>query len=448
MISKGKTIIFRPHFTKVKDIFDVKVTLLKVYDDKPIKVHFNLECLELDCYYVSLHPRWMNVAANDSFDITLPSIDSHLKQVKAITLEMSIMIHNFEDFNTEYKNPSELNQNVMNIQNTEHVISCKCADTLSWFYGVCNIVLSLLDNTSNIAFIIFMWYFTDNHDFDNDDQFQRETNVINFLIILSVCNLILTAMITADAMIASYRVNQPSNPIVMVARVVFFWLFFVFSPVSGVIVYLWRRLRKTRYADNHIMATRSEQYDELLLWIKRELFRNKIFLIECVFESCFQIIIQFIAVFELKSLKHEDTYLYSSICISLLVVILKLILCSYNMNRKRMFFNCLCYFMDIFVSLLIAIFMGSVLFGNTVSFTGTYFVFECLIFVLFGCYHIAQSLLVPYLAIPILTLFCYPMTILSFSAFSMYPLFNYLAHQPMEIGKRKTFHSKLYAYCC
>eukprot|EP01083_Nonionella_stella_P243313 847940_1 len=30
----------------------------------------------------------------------------------------------------------------------------------------------------------------------------------------------------------------------------------------------------------------------------------------------------------------------------------------------------------------------------------------------------------------------------------MYPLFNYLAHQPMEIGKRKTFHSKLYAYCC
>eukprot|EP01083_Nonionella_stella_P067589 178875_1 len=275
MLSKGKTIVFRPHFTKVWGVFDVKMTLLKVYDDKPIKVHFNLECFELDGYFVSLHPRWMSVGANDSFDITLPSIDSHSKQVKAITLEMSIMIHNFEDFNTEYKNPSELNQNVMNIQNTEHVISCKFADTLSWFYGVCNIVLSLLDNTSNIAFIIFMWYFTDNHDFDNDDQFQRETNVINFLIILSIGNLIVIAMIIAGVMIPSHRANQPSNPIVMVARVVFFWLFFVFSPVSGVIVYLWRRLRKTRYADNHIMATRSEQHDELLLWIKRELFRNK-----------------------------------------------------------------------------------------------------------------------------------------------------------------------------
>eukprot|EP01083_Nonionella_stella_P208093 755436_1 len=436
MLSKGKTIVFRPHFTKVWGVFDVKMTLLKVYDDKPIKVHFNLECFELDGYFVSLHPRWMSVGANDSFDITLPSIDSHSKQVKAITLEMSIMIHNFEDFNIEYKDSDALNPKVMT-QNMEHAnMSYKCWDRLSWFYGFCNIVVSILDSISDISFIIFMWYYTDNHYFENDDQFQHENKITKFLAILSVGNLISIAII-----IALYTTYQ-----LVSFRFLFFLLFFILSPVLPAFEYLWGRLRKKHDIDNHIVV--SLQYDGLLVWFKRELFRNKIFLIECVFESCFQIIIQFIAVFELKSLIYKDLYLYTSIIISLVVIISKLILCSYNMNRKRVWFNILCYFMDIFVSLLIAIFMGSVLFGNTVSFTGTYFIFEWLIFVLFGCYHIAQSLLVSYLAIPILILFCYPMTILSFSFFSMYPLFSYLAHKPMEIGKRKTFHSKLYDYCC
>eukprot|EP01083_Nonionella_stella_P208094 755440_1 len=433
---KGKQIAFRPRFTKIEGIFDVKMILHDVYDNKRIKVHFNLDCLELDGYFASLHPRWMNVGSDNSFDITLPSIDNNVEQLTATTLNMSIMIHNFEDFNIEYKDSDALNPKVMT-QNMEHAnMSYKCWDRLSWFYGFCNIVVSILDSISDISFIIFMWYYTDNHYFENDDQFQHENKITKFLAILSVGNLISIAII-----IALYTTYQ-----LVSFRFLFFLLFFILSPVLPAFEYLWGRLRKKHDIDNHIVV--SLQYDGLLVWFKRELFRNKIFLIECVFESCFQIIIQFIAVFELKSLIYKDLYLYTSIIISLVVIISKLILCSYNMNRKRVWFNILCYFMDIFVSLLIAIFMGSVLFGNTVSFTGTYFIFEWLIFVLFGCYHIAQSLLVSYLAIPILILFCYPMTILSFSFFSMYPLFSYLAHKPMEIGKRKTFHSKLYDYCC
>eukprot|EP01083_Nonionella_stella_P025951 71452_1 len=433
---KGKQIAFRPRFTKIEGIFDVKMILHDVYDNKSIKVHFNLDCLELNGYFASLHPRWMNVGSDNSFDITLPSIDNNVEQLTATTLNMSIMIHNFEDFNIEYKDSDALNPKVMT-QNMEHAnMSYKCWDRLSWFYGFCNIVVSILDSISDISFIIFMWYYTDNHYFENDDQFQHENKITKFLAILSVGNLISIAII-----IALYTTYQ-----LVSFRFLFFLLFFILSPVLPAFEYLWGRLRKKHDIDNHIVV--SLQYDGLLVWFKRELFRNKIFLIECVFESCFQIIIQFIAVFELKSLIYKDLYLYTSIIISLVVIISKLILCSYNMNRKRVWFNILCYFMDIFVSLLIAIFMGSVLFGNTVSFTGTYFIFEWLIFVLFGCYHIAQSLLVSYLAIPILILFCYPMTILSFSFFSMYPLFSYLAHKPMEIGKRKTFHSKLYDYCC
>eukprot|EP01083_Nonionella_stella_P074943 203447_1 len=228
---------------------------------------------------------------------------------------------------------------------------------------------------SDLFFIIVMWYYTDNRDFDNDDHFQHETKVTNVIAILAIGDLISIAII-----IAVYAVYQSR---IQSWRVLLFLLFFILSPVLPAIEYLRDRLRKKHDIDNHIEV--SLQYDGLLIWFKRELLRNEIFLIECVFESCFQIIIQFIAVFELKSLKHEDTYLYSSICISLLVVILKLILCSYNMNRKRMFFNCLCYFMDIFVSLLMIIFMGSVVFRNIMSFTGAFFILEWLIFVLFAC---------------------------------------------------------------
>eukprot|EP01083_Nonionella_stella_P074942 203445_1 len=228
---------------------------------------------------------------------------------------------------------------------------------------------------SDLFFIIVMWYYTDNRDFDNDDHFQHETKVANFLVFFAIGNLISIAII-----IALYTTYQSRNQYHQSFRVLLFLLFLILAPLLPAFEYLWGRLRKKV---DHIEV--SLQYDGLLIWFKRELLRNEIFLIECVFESCFQIIIQFIAVFELKSLMLKDIYLYASILISLVVIISKLILCSYNMNRARLFFNILCYFMDIFVSLLMIIFMGSVVFRNIMSFTGAFFILEWLIFVLFAC---------------------------------------------------------------
>eukprot|EP01083_Nonionella_stella_P087697 244018_1 len=97
-----------------------------------------------------------------------------------------------------------------------------------------------------------------------------------------------------------------------------------------------------------------------------------------------------------------------------------------------------------------ALFIGSVVLGNTISFTGLYLVFEWLLFVPFCCYHIAQSLSVTHfiIALPLLMVLLYPMSIFSFSTFSMYPLFSYFVHQPSEIGKHQIFHQKVYDYCC
>eukprot|EP01083_Nonionella_stella_P093728 262764_1 len=95
-LSNDKQIVFRPEFTKMQRFFGVKMILQHVYDDKSIKVHFNVDCLELDRYYASLHPRVMNVRGDSSFDITLPFIDRNLEQLTAIKLNMSIMIHNLE----------------------------------------------------------------------------------------------------------------------------------------------------------------------------------------------------------------------------------------------------------------------------------------------------------------------------------------------------------------
>eukprot|EP01083_Nonionella_stella_P091303 255254_1 len=437
ILSEHKQIVFRPQFTMVQctGIVNVKMILQDVYHSRPIKVHFNLQCLELN-YHASLHPRWMDVEERNSFDIALPPIDSNLEHLDAIALNMSIMIHNLDAFGIKYRDLDELNTKIMT-QNMEHSnITYKCADALSLFYGVCNSVVSVLDSISDIFFIVFMWHYTANREYHDNDELRHDSKTTTLLAVLCIGNLLSVSIIIA--LYTSYRIA--SNQFCL------FWVFLISSPVLPAFEYIWHRLEKRNDIRNRIVV--SLQYDGLLVWTKRELFRNRIFLIECISESCFQIIAQFVAVFALQSLISKDAYLYSSISISLIVIVSKLILCSYNMDRKRMVFNILCFCLDILIFFLMAIFMGSVVLGNTVTFSGSYLVLEWLLFISFGCYHIAQSLSVSALAMPILILLCYPMTICSFSTFSMYPLFSYLVHDPIEIGKRQAFHQKLYQYCC
>eukprot|EP01084_Bolivina_argentea_P048372 89132_1 len=440
-LSSTKQIIFRPQFTKIEGIFDVKMMLVDVFDDKPIKVHFNLEfeCRELENYYTSLHPREMHVKNYNSFDVTLPSIDTLIEQITTASLEMTIMLHNFEDFNIEMDDFDVLNCTVMS-QNMEQSRMHKLSDWLSMFYGVSNGAISILDSLSDFTFILFLWYYTETQQFDNEYHFQQETKIAHFLFTLSIGNLISIAMVIAFYICYNIQVES------WLQRILYFGLFIILSPVLPAFEYVWGRLKNDNKISESIEV--SLQNDGVLIWFKKELFRNKIFLIECVFESCFQIIIQFMAIFALKGLVYKNIYLYSSISIALFVIISKFILLSYNLMRIKLCFNVLCYSMDVLFALIISVFMGTILFDTAISFTGYYFLFEYLIFVLFGCYHISQSFSVPYLAIPILCVFCYPMTIFSFSGFSMYPLFNHLLTGPMEIGKREKFYKKVYKYCC
>eukprot|EP01084_Bolivina_argentea_P252446 423736_1 len=152
--------------------------LVKVFNDIKIKVHFNLEfkCEELGNYYTSLHPREMDVKNYNSFDATLPSIDVDLDQITNATLEMSIMLHNFKDFDINVEGLDALNSPEMCQDMTQSKIH-QLADLLSIFYGISNGIISILDSLSDFTFIIFLWYYTKTQQYDNQYQFQQETKI-------------------------------------------------------------------------------------------------------------------------------------------------------------------------------------------------------------------------------------------------------------------------------
>ena len=124
-LSKIKKIKFRPEFTYIKKggIFDVKMKLIDVFNSIPIKVHFNLECQELDNYYTSLHPRFMDIEQYNYFDISLPSIDGKLEHLESVFMDLSVMLHNFKDFDIEYKDSEALNMKIMyqNEEDLQHI---------------------------------------------------------------------------------------------------------------------------------------------------------------------------------------------------------------------------------------------------------------------------------------------------------------------------------------
>eukprot|EP01084_Bolivina_argentea_P139946 246140_1 len=75
-------------------------------------------------------------------------------------------------------------------------------------------------------------------------------------------------------------------------------------------------------------------------------------------------------------------------------------------------------------------------------------ILEFSIFVPYYWYYIIESVAMSYLALPTLIIFCYPVAIFSLFAFSMYPLMNFLATNPTQIGKKEEFYKQTYDYCC
>eukprot|EP01084_Bolivina_argentea_P204519 349275_1 len=348
MLSHGKNIVFRPQLTKVQDLFHVEMKLISTYNTLSVKVHFNVECKKPSNYHISLHPRLMDVKWNNTFYITLPfiNIESGKKQVmetETISLALAIMIHNVEDF--------EVNVNDLDVANTivkanmsSSAQSYRFPDILSIFYGVSNSVVSVLDSITDIMFIAFLLAL-------NSVQ-NGENKQISLLLVLSIGNMVSVAI--AISVYVTNKIEMTSIWKTNAYRI----LFFVLSP--GLAAFDWLLQRIQTYQSEAIVL--APETDGLLMWFQEELIRNEIFLLETVFESCFQIIIQLISVFVVEGFQYKDVYLYSSIMVSLLVIISKFILISYNAKRTVLFWNVFSYSLDVYFSLIFGVFIAASVF--------------------------------------------------------------------------------------
>eukprot|EP01084_Bolivina_argentea_P000429 808_1 len=189
--------------------------------------------------------------------------------------------------------------------------------------------------------------------------------------------------------------------------------------------------------------------DGLLLWFEQELRANELFILETVFESSIQVIIQCISAFVLPNLVFKNVYLYPSISISLIVILSKFILISYNNKRKIILLNLLSYSLDVFFSLVYCIFIGAFIFQKIFTFIGLYIIFEFLVVMPVFAHYISNKLsMPPLLSLISLFIFWCPATICALSAFSLYPILIFLWTNPRKVGRNQIFHQKLYEYCC
>eukprot|EP01084_Bolivina_argentea_P118001 209463_1 len=153
-LSQNKTITFQPQLHQIEGAFDIKMKLMDVYEKKQIKIHFNLSCQQLNDYFTLLHPQIMDLGFNNSIDIMLPTIDEKEESLKSINIEMSVMLHNFRDFDIDYSDVN-LKESMLMTQNMNHSsASYEIADILSVFYGFSNSVFSVLDSISDVLFFM------------------------------------------------------------------------------------------------------------------------------------------------------------------------------------------------------------------------------------------------------------------------------------------------------
>eukprot|EP01084_Bolivina_argentea_P271196 461367_1 len=453
------SIVFQPKLTKIKDVFYAEMKFIATHNELPIMVHFNVESKESNNYYTSLHPRRMDVKINNTFHVELPSSSRTLKpqqpmllccngyegeESDGLSLSVSIMIHNMEHFHEYQQNVTTSNM-MIHADMMAPTQSYMLPDILSTFYGVSNSIISILDSITDCLFLIFLLSCNSIHHNESSKD-QHITKVINLLTALCVANLISIAII-----IAFYFVQKISFTSLWKSGLLAI-LFIILSPFLPALTWILEMFVRHK-TDVLIMST---DCDGLLIWCQQELIRNKLFIVEALFESCFQVIIQIICLFTLQDYLHSYIYAFSStslsIGLSLLVIISKFPLLSYNQSRIIIFYNILSYSMDVYFSLLLSIFMGGLIFQQIFTFIGMYMILELLICVPFYSFCISYLHFSPrrsrILSIPFLVVFCYPLAMWSLSFFSTYPLLLYLVTQPHEIGKKLQFHKELYNYCC
>ena len=364
-LSDDEIIVFQPQLVKISDAFHVKMVLLETRGNLPVLVHFNLECPEANNYFISLHPRMMNVKWGNTFNIPLPVVNDepfdsektrtlcpcvHRPEAgiveNSMSIKISTMIHRADIFSDEKSNSNK--QIMANMSSASH--SYAFPDALSYFYGISNSIISVIDSISDILFIVFLSQFAQN-------QIGEPKQKVNFMMALAIGNMISVA-VAISMYIASKIRNNPNNAYSNVQLFALCCVFFILSPFIAGFEWI---MKKVQDHSSNILVI-SPNHDGILLWLQQELVRNDIFLIESMFESNFQIIIQFMCLFILQQLDYTNIYLYASIIISLLVILSKFVLLSYNLNRSMFLLNLFSYFLDIIWALIFSIFIGAFVF--------------------------------------------------------------------------------------
>ena len=219
-----KQISFRPQLTMVDNLFDIQMQLVDTSDVEQIKIHIDLYCKELGGFYTSLHPRFMNVKHYNSWDIALPSRDTKSSDSNSIDLEMSICLHNFEDFGIDYQ---DLSANLEPI--TQEIIhtnqSYKWVDMLSITYGITNFLMSIFDSVSDVTFLIFL-------------SLISSTVTTTIILSLTIGNLVSVAIFIALYM--TYQIK--SNNVLL--KIGFFILFVMCSPFLGSVDWIFKRFQR------------------------------------------------------------------------------------------------------------------------------------------------------------------------------------------------------------
>eukprot|EP01084_Bolivina_argentea_P306027 528739_1 len=265
--SIDQQILFRPRITKIRNLFEVEMQLIKTGYDLPIKLHINVECQEWDNYYTLLHPRLMDAKHYNKLNITLPTTESKVN-IDSISLKMSIMLHNFEHFKMDYDEIVSASSTYVTQQMIQTPKSYLIADCFSFFYGISNTIISICDSITDIGFILFLCIYIIPR--------QDETFGSAFLI-LSLGNLISVSIIIAIYMMHQINVSTTCQ------QIGYFCLFFVLSPVLASIEWL----KKCRKIEHDVLLIVYPSCDGILLWFQQELIRNKVFIFESLFESCF-----------------------------------------------------------------------------------------------------------------------------------------------------------------
>eukprot|EP01084_Bolivina_argentea_P237900 399714_1 len=192
---KSISIVFQPKLTKIEDIYDVEMKLISTHNNEQIKVHFDVNWMDLENqYYTSLHPRVMDIKWNNTFHVILPADKMNLSSNKQSsnrccnkhenqsdepkhTLSMSIMVHNVDVFNI---NDDTIKNLIITADMTASAQSYTFPDMISNFYGISNSVISVMDSISDIWFIVYLYSFSEIQNYKND-EFETTEKITNFL---------------------------------------------------------------------------------------------------------------------------------------------------------------------------------------------------------------------------------------------------------------------------